>query len=240
MTRIFVWMPSSTGYPHPEVMFNLFHQELPEWYQLIFDVNSIVTWEVVQRARNELVRRFLDGRYDYLLRCDDDNPPSINALKYLIEADKDIVSGIVPLRGWTAYNVTIEWKWLKTLKDVDDLFEIENFWWGFCLLSRKVVKDVFEATHWYPYMFSPWEFVWNNDLSSLELYNWQSDINKYASDSNGVMIRHWELWEDLFFGIQAKKLWYKAYASKYALCKHLKRNNVFITNTDIECQKLPS
>lgn len=234
MKTIFVGMPSSTGYPHPEVIFNLMYSVLPEWYKLIFDTKSIVVWQIVHRARNELVRRFLDWRYDYLLWCDDDNPPSIDALKYLIEDNKDIVSGIVPLRWWHAYNVTVNGRAIKSLKWLDSVFEIENFWWWFCLLSRKVIKDVFEHTWWYPYMFSPWKFVWNNEEWCLELYEWQTDINKYGSKDWKILIREWELWEDLYFWIKAKELWYKMYADKYAMCKHLRRNDSFITANDIE------
>lgn len=233
MKKIFVAIPSWTGYPHPEVMFSLRNQELPEWYKLIFNESSIVSRQIVHRARNELVRRFLDWGYDYLLWCDDDNPPTFDWVKRLIESDKDIVSGIVPLRLWHAYNVTIEWKALKSLKWLDDVFEIENFWTGFCLLKRDVVKKVFEATWGYPYMFSPWEFVWNNE-KWLELYNWQSDIEKYHSVNGKVSIRQWEIWEDLYFWLKAKELWYKMYANKYAICKHLKWGADFISISDIE------
>lgn len=233
MKKIFVGMPSGSGFPHPEVMFSLFNQELPEGYKLIFNKSSIVSRQIVHRARNELVRRFLDGWYDYLLRCDDDNPPTFDGLKRLIESDKDIVSGIVPLRWGHCYNITVNRAWLKTLKWLDEVFEIENFWTGFCLIKRDVVKKVFEATGWYPYMFSPWEFVWNNE-NWLELYTWQDDIEKYHSNEWKVMIRKWEIWEDLYFGIKAKELWYKMYANKYATCIHYKWSADFISISDIE------
>lgn len=233
MKTIFVWMPSWTGYPHPEVMFSLFNQEMPEWYKLIFNEDSIISRQIVHRARNELVRRFLDWRYDYLLRCDDDNPSTFDWVKRLIESDKDIVSGIVPLRWGNAFNVTVNGTWLKTLKWMDDVFEIENFWTWFCLLKRQVVKDVFEATGWYPYMFSPWEFVWNLK-TWLELYNKQRWENKYAYKDGKIYIRKWEIGEDLYFGIKAKELWYKMYANKYAICKHLKWSTDFISVSDIE------
>ena len=237
MKKIFVAIPSWTGYPHPEVIFSLWNQELPEWYKLIFNESSIISRQIVHRARNELVRRFLDWWYDYLLRCDDDNPPTFDWLKRLIESDKDIVSGVVPLRWWHAYNITIEWNGLKSLKWLDDVFEIENFWTWFCLLKRDVVKKVFEATWGYPYMFSPWEFVWNNK-NWLELYNKQDKKKWYENDyvckDWWIYIRKWEIGEDLYFWLKAKELWYKMYANKYAICKHLRWSDDFITISDIE------
>jgi hypothetical protein len=234
MQKIFLGMPSWTWIVNPEIIFSLTTQVIPEWYKLIFNNESIVSWQIVHRARNELVRRFLDWWYDYLLRCDDDNPPTYDWIKRLIESNKDIVSWIVPLRWGHCYNVTVNWTWLKTLRWCDEIFEIENFWTWFCLISRKAIKDVFEVTGWYPYMFSPWEFVYNTEKWCLELYDWQNDIEKYHSKDWKVIIRKWEIGEDLYFWIQAKKLWYKMYANKYATCIHYKRDNWFISVKDIE------
>lgn len=233
MKTIFVWMPSLTWYPNSEVMFSLFNQEIPKWYKLVFGQASIVSRQIVHRARNELVRRFLSNAYDYLLWCDDDNPPTSDGIKRLIESDKDIVSGIVPLRWWHAYNVTIHWRWLDTLEWKSELFEIENFWTWFCLIKRKVIQDVFEVTGGYPYMFSPWKFVYNID-TWLELYSWQTDTLLYKSDKDWLIIKQWEIWEDLYFWIKAKELWYKMYANRYAVCKHYKWGNDFISVADIE------
>jgi len=234
MKKIFVWMACWTWFVMPEIMFSLFNQEIPEWYKLVFNESSIISRHIVHRARNELVRRFLDWWYDYLLWCDDDNPPTYDWVKRLIESDKDIVSGIVPLRWWYSYNVTVNWVWLKTLEWLPEVFEIENFWTGFCLIKREVVKKVFEVTWGYPYMFSPWEFVFNMDKHCLELYNWQGNTEKYHTKDWKISVRKWEIWEDLYFWIKSKELWYKMYANKYAICKHYKWSPDFISVRDVE------
>jgi len=85
-------------------------------------------------------------------------------------------------------------------------------------------------------MFSAWEFVYNLEKWCLELYNWQNDKEKYQTKNWEILIRKWEIWEDLYFGIKAKELWYTMYANKYAVCKHYRNLNDFISINDIECR----
>ena len=220
-------MPSWTWLPHPEVIFNVRDQIIPEWYELVFDINNICAWSVVHTARNNIVRKFLDSWCDYLRWCDDDNPPSTDVLKYLIDADKDVCSALVPLRHW-AYmlNIFDKWKNVTSIKDYDNLFEVENIWTWCVLLKRDVVKDVYMETKWIPYQFRVIDFVWNTDTNSKEIYTNQDTIDwwekHYVSTDWKINKLQWEIWEDLFFGNVAKQLWYKFYADKRARCKHYK------------------
>lgn len=53
----------------------------------------VIERKIIHVARNEAIKMTLQGKYDYLLFCDDDNAPiHDDALKLLIEADKDVVS----------------------------------------------------------------------------------------------------------------------------------------------------
>ena len=62
-------------------------------------MHSVVMRKPIHIARNELLIRFLkDTQADYIWFCDDDNPPAIDVLQKLINANKDICSAVVPLR----------------------------------------------------------------------------------------------------------------------------------------------
>lgn len=238
MKTIFVWMPSWSWFPYPDVIFNIRDQEMPADCVMRFNMDSLSCWQVVHRARNDIVRRFLELWFDYLWFCDDDNPPSTDVLKYLIEADKDAVSALVPLRHWALWwtvnlNLTIDGKSVTSLEWLPDLFEIENFWTGCVLLSRKIVKDVFEYTKWLPYMFWTIDFVFNSKDWIREIYEDQDKHEwweeKYINVDGKITKISWEVWEDLYFWVVAKKLWYKFYADKRARCIHYRNKPEFIS-----------
>ena len=225
--KIFVGMPSWSWFPYPEVMFQIFQQEMPEWYELVFNMESIISWRVVHTARNDITRRFLLTDCDYLRWCDDDNPPSSDVLKYLIAANKDVCSALIPLRHWNYMLNLFKWKKnIVSIADEPNLFEVDNIWTGCVLLSRDIVKAVFEKTRWRPYQFIISEFVWNTKESIKEMYAWQDKIewreNTYVAVDGKISTLPWEVGEDLYFGMIAKELWYKFYADKRARCTHFK------------------
>lgn len=236
MKKVFVAMPSGSGFPYPECIFNVLRQEVTD-VEIQFDITHILPWQIVHRARNELVRKFLSSDADYLWFVDDDNPPSTDVLQKLIDADKDIISALVPLR-WSgdvaSIGVTIKGKALleTELSELDDVFEIENCGTGCVLMKRKVLVDMFKETEWLPYMFSTLDFVWNIKKWCLEIYdrNKKYDPSKYICDSTDcIQIRKGEIGEDLYFGNKARGLWYSMYAHKYARCTHYKRKPDFIS-----------
>lgn len=218
----------------PETMFNIFYQDMPEWYELIFDMNSLVIWQPIQHARNLLTERFLQWWYDYLWFCDADNPPSIDVLKKLIEADKDIVSAIVPLRCWdketNLLNIFYEdERWSRVnysdiTKEKEQVIEVANCWTGCVLIKREVAETVFRAYEWHPFEFIYMDYIYNKKKDKLELYRFQ---NIWPDQDDYVMDDHWEplkkklLWsEDVCFFERAKEYGFKIYADLTAICYH--------------------
>jgi len=228
--KIFVWMPSWTWFPYPEVILNLCNQDLPDWVELHFERKNIVDRMPIQLARNELIQKFLYNAidYDYFLWCDDDNPPNTDVVKHLISHRKDVVSALVPLRKWP-YRLCIikNWKPMESIEWLDwPLIEVENIWTWCVLLSHKIVSDVWNHTKWHPYQFTVEDTIWDKIDDHKELYKNQE---KYVIDwkERYMLNKDWTLniqqrqcWEDLFFGERAKELGYKFYADLRATCYH--------------------
>jgi hypothetical protein len=91
-------MPSGSGKPYPDTIFSIFYQELNDDIRVDFDMNSLILGRPVQIARNELLERFVKSDCTHLLFFDDDQVMNYDVIQKLVDADKDIVSGIVPLR----------------------------------------------------------------------------------------------------------------------------------------------
>ena len=92
-------MPSATGFPHPEVIINIFNQSCLEDVDLIFCKDSLAVRMPVQNARNKLVKVFLHfTNATHMWFCDDDNPPALDVLENLLLADSDACTALVPLR----------------------------------------------------------------------------------------------------------------------------------------------
>jgi len=70
-------------------------QKLKEFKMPVY-FSQISNESLIPRARNELVRKFLDGGHDYLMFIDADIGFHPMAIPELIAADKDIVCGIYP------------------------------------------------------------------------------------------------------------------------------------------------
>jgi hypothetical protein len=219
--KIYVWIPSYDWKVDTNVMFWIRGQRLPEWYELVFNSHSIVSGLMVHSARNQIVKKFLTSGCDYLWFCDDDNPPSSDVLKYLIAADKDACSALVPLRHWRwdTVNITLNWTGVTSIINLPNLFEIENFWTGCVLMKKKLVQDVFTETKWYPYQFWMVDCAFGKDGKGKEIYR-EDHKDEYLQIDWVVQLMPWEVWEDLNFGNMAKKLWYKFYADKRAKCLH--------------------
>lgn len=117
---------------------------------------------LITRARNELVRQFLESNYDYLMFIDADISFEGDAVHKLISADRDIVCGIYPkkeidwvqveeaakqgktnLKDYTGsfvINVTSKEKGLET--DGKGLCEIHHGGTGFMLIKRSVFETL--------------------------------------------------------------------------------------------------
>lgn len=238
--KIFVGMPSWTWFPYPDVIMNVLRQELPEWYEIYFPKENIISGRPVHIARNLLVSMFVRSDCDYLWFVDDDNPPSIDVLKYLIECNEDVASALVPLRhGWYTLNLTVNWDWLTSIEKYwEEKFEVENVGTGCVLLTRKIIIDMCYHTWHEPYHFTRKIYVFNEQTKEAEEYTHQ-DIhikgwqNIYRKNNFEIEKQYVDVSEDLYFWQIARDLWYKFYAHPLARCRHYKQNREFISVKNI-------
>ena len=68
-----------------------FWSHVPRWVVRYYKPEGLYP---VDSARNQCVKEFLEGFYDYLLFIDDDVTPPINTLERLLQHDKDVVGAI--------------------------------------------------------------------------------------------------------------------------------------------------
>jgi len=92
-------MPSINGFPYPDTLISIYNQSCLKDIDLIFYRENIVDRMPVQLARNKIALDFIKSRADYLWFCDDDNPPKVDVLEYLLSHNKDVVNALVPLRS---------------------------------------------------------------------------------------------------------------------------------------------
>lgn len=227
MTKVYVAIPSYDWRPKSEVLINIFQQELPPDTEIILQRENILDGLPVQLARNQLLFNFLrKSDAEYLWFCDDDNPPDITTLKYLLEHKVDAISAIVPLRKWNLrYCVVKNWKPIESFEWLGwPLIECDNIGTWCCLLSRKLCEDVRKLTEWHPFQFRVSDYVLNEITGKPEEYENQDFKEWWAKI---YRMKDWKIykvkrmiWEDLRFFEQAQKLWYKCYADLRAHCYH--------------------
>lgn len=146
--RIFIAMPSSSRDVPLSVMSRINSLIVPKNYIIEFGYLEGV---LIEDARCWISETFLDNGADYIFFVDSDVIIARNALKILLELDKDIV-GLVctSKRGnkfLTVFNETnrkaIEWKGTKKCLGIG---------MGCTLIKRKVIKELFEK---WPNPFMP-------------------------------------------------------------------------------------
>lgn len=226
--RVYIWMPSGSWRPFPDVILSIFNQTAvrDKLVDLWFYPDNIVSWKPVHHARNEILQNFLKSKCEYLWFVDDDNPPAYDVLEKLLKHNKDIISAIVPIRHWNLYllNVFKDWKHLTSYEWMTSLIEIDNAWTWCILMTRKVVKEMFEKYNWHPYEFRYETFWLDLDNDTPKIYNeLDSKTNWKLDDEWKVFTREEYISEDLFFWREAKKLWYQMYADVTAHCKHYQK-----------------
>lgn len=100
-----------------------------------------------EHNRAEIVKKFLEGDWDYLLMIDSDNPPTRNPLD-LVELDLDIVACPTPqLREGQLYWVVmrrVEDGYQGYLKRQKGLVEADAVGTGCVLIARRVLLEVKE------------------------------------------------------------------------------------------------
>lgn len=200
-------------------------------YQVVraYDVNILHTQRTeICSARNKIINEFLQTDSDYLLFLDDDNiPENLSFLESLIEADKDIISGLVPSRlpdhTWAHRLCVFDeetkqtgqhvYKQLYKIPDGDEIQEIVNFWM-WCVLIKREVLEAMSANHTRPcemrdvrYYKVDWHNIADYEIDPYWIPEWTLRYKRYMS-------------EDLLFFEKAKKLWYKTWIHKWVRCEH--------------------
>jgi hypothetical protein len=122
---------------------------------------QLMNESLITRARNELVRLFLDKGYDYLMFIDADISFDAHAVATLMAADRDIACGIYPKKevdwvkveraakegktdlqdyaGSFVFNMVGD-KHVET--DGDGMIEVRHGGTGFMLIKRSVFEDL--------------------------------------------------------------------------------------------------
>jgi GT2 family glycosyltransferase len=146
--KIFIGMPSSTGQvPIALVQALITLKTKPEW-SIEFGFTERV---LVDRARNALAEKMLNGGHDYLFFLDDDQifPPDI--LMRMMELDKDIVSVPVADRNSEDTIALFDDK-LEPIREINEVRQVGAVGMSATLIKRKVLEDV-AVKHGVPFRF---------------------------------------------------------------------------------------
>lgn len=100
---------------------------------------------LIQYARNQLIREFLEGDYTHLMWIDADVGFDPRAIVKLIGHGKDVVGGVYPMKC-----VPIEWPYEPLPgEQTTSLHRAKILPGGFMLCTRKAVQKVADAAPWY-------------------------------------------------------------------------------------------
>lgn len=121
---------------------------------------QVMNESLITRARNDLTRLFLDGKFDYLMFIDADISFNGLAVATLLDADKDIICGVYPKKevDWAKVEAAAK-EGKDNLKDYGGAFvlnmvsntatsdakgciEVRHGGTGFMLIKRKVFEDL--------------------------------------------------------------------------------------------------
>lgn len=128
----------------------------------------------------------INGSYDYLLMCDDDNAPvDHNALQLLLDANVDIISWIIRKRKYPHKLAVFDIKrnteegfydlneWETLPKEADNhLHPVGNVWTGFILYSTKFLKEIYKKYDKVPFesKISHWLFHYRAKFMGYKIY----------------------------------------------------------------------
>lgn len=174
---------------------------------------------LVQRARNAIVHTFLNNTdASHLLFCDSDQGFTANDVALMIKEDKDIITGIVPMKdiNWELikkavkknkknlidYSGYFNTTFLKN-KDRKKVFEIKYGGSGFMLIKRQVFEKMIPFTDYY--------------LNGAVELNKQKVYNFFSVDN----IKNELLSEDYSFCLKWKNLGGKIWAAPWAKIVHV-------------------
>ena len=151
MKKILIAIPCSK-YVEPETFKSIYDLEIPEGYVTEF---KIVTGDQIDQIRNLIAE--WSKRYDYLFSVDSDIVVPRDALKKMIAADKDIVSGMYIQRipdthTLEIYMVTSDGGMTnipyQAISHYNRVIEVAGCGFGCCLIKSDVFKNM-EYPHFY-------------------------------------------------------------------------------------------
>lgn len=188
----------------------------------------------IDQARNRFFEDFLKTDCDYFLALDDDNPPeNLNFLDKLLEANKPIISWLVPSRtpiaDWTHFLCIFterykpsgehEYKQYVNIPEWPEVFEISNCGMWCVLMKREVIEAMKEYERscesrmvWYYFEDDTKQWLRDEQVDYTKIRDWMFRFKRYMS-------------EDLLFFERAKE-WFKIYAHKWVKCQHIGNNEI--------------
>ena len=214
--RILLVIPSFTWQVDFRVHDAIEAMIVPEW----FEIEKRWSQEkLIHASRNEAIKDCIVWKYDYLLFCDDDNAPKKDALKLLLEADKDIIGWIIRKRNGSnmlaIYDRNIddkdfrEYQEMKEVPETEtDVFQVWNIWTGFVLYKSRIVEKSIYCIRLLPiwkqtcslcsdnYKRSNW--TWSFHLKSIDKNRKRRINSSYASNAFGGFIVSWTLFHVRF------------------------------------------
>ena len=231
MKRVLIVIPSYSGKVRHRV------EEVVYWWttsdKFLCNV-EVITRRLIHAARNMAVEMALNGNYDYLLMCDDDNAPvNDNALELLLNANVDIVSWIIRKRKYPNKLAVFDAKrnqqeWFYDLSEREKLPSPSDNWLhpvgnvgtGFVLYSKKFLWEIYKKYDKCPFenKISHWVYLVTWQRAELERSIWNPLV---VTDQNWKLpVVKGELSEDLLFHYRAKFMGYKVYVHDQVLLDH--------------------
>ena len=185
----------------------------------------------VARARNTLIKEFLKTDSDYLLFLDDDNvPDSTDFLDKMLEANKPVISWLVPSRRpdgggrhrLCVFRQTTKESWglaheqYINIPEWPDVFPIDTCWMG-CVLCKRDVIEIMAQSFEMPCEIKISYYVWSSEDN-----DWmREDMTDMTKIKVGALRFKRMLGEDLLFFERASFLWINLYAHKGVTCSHI-------------------
>lgn len=183
MKRVLIVIPSYSGKVWHRV------EEMVYWWttsdKFLCNV-EVITRRLIHTARNMAIEMAINGSYDYLLMCDDDNAPvDHNALQLLLDANVDIISWIIRKRKYPHKLAVFDIKrnteegfydlneWETLPKEADNhLHPVGNVWTGFILYSTKFLKEIYKKYDKVPFesKISHWLFHYRAKFMGYKIY----------------------------------------------------------------------
>ena len=229
--KLLVWVPSYE-WKLPTNLVSFFQSmqlptDCPVWY-------CYTTRTPVHMARNTIMRKFLDWNYTHLIMIDDDEyPENRDCFFKLLSSDKDMISGIVRLRGERdKLNIldTVPYlknwcEWMVEYKKMEKLpsnwvFEIGNAWSGLVCFKRNVVEHMMKKYHNEPFESKQITYVKLKNWTYREFGFHNHDDVLFKEDWDAYLVRR-VLSEDFLFFERAIADWFKLYANGECKVVHI-------------------